>query len=70
MTLATQPLAHHLPWYFGMAFVIVWGAVLVLIGLLTYWRRQSRLARRADLQRPGHVRDDRSLGPGTDLEPW
>jgi hypothetical protein len=65
------PIAHHLPWYFGLAVVIVWAAAMVLVGLLAYRRWHGRLNRR--VRGGGTARagpDDRSLGPGDDLEIW
>ena len=69
MSPSTGPLAHHLPWYFGVALAVVWAVVVVAAGLLAYRRWHGRAGRRA--QSPSApVRDDRSLGPGDDLEVW
>jgi hypothetical protein len=64
------PLAHHLPWYFGLTVVIIWATATVLLGLLAYRRWHGRLARRTAAQKADAIRDDRSLGPGSDLEIW
>src|SRR5438132_180746 len=70
MSPTTPPLAHHLPWYFGLTMVVVWAVVLMLIAVLVYHRRQTRLTRRGERRAPRGSPDDRCLGPGSDLEPW
>ena len=46
---------------------VLWAAALLAAGLLGYRRWQMRAIRR---RRPKAVPDDRSLGPGHDLEVW
>jgi len=70
-------LVHALPWYFGMVGFGIWAAIL--FGLFVLLRRRLRAMaerrreyadekRRRTSRRP--VEDDRSLGPGTDVERW
>ncbi len=68
MSPSPAPIAHHLPWYFGLAVVIVWAAAMVLVGLLVYRRWHARGGRGDGTARAAP--DDRSLGPGNDLEIW
>jgi hypothetical protein len=70
-------LVHALPWYFGAVGFGIWAAIL--LGLVVLLRRRLRAMaerrreyaeekRRRTPTRP--VEDDRSLGPGTDMERW
>ncbi|HEX3541817.1 MAG TPA: hypothetical protein VHT75_15395 [Acidimicrobiales bacterium] len=63
---------HSLPWYFGVAAFAVWAAAFVGIALITRQRLRARAEGRRDHQRRRsagrHIRDDRSLGSGTDIE--
>jgi hypothetical protein len=70
---------HALPWYFGAAVFGVWAAAAVGIGLLfrrrmraraerREYERKNRKPRKEYTQKPSGVRDDRSIGPGTDIE--
>jgi hypothetical protein len=68
---------HSLPWYFGVAVFALWAAVMFGFTLLVRRRLRAKAERRRDLRRPRRrastaapIRDDRSLGPGTDLEGW
>lgn len=65
---SSAPLAHHLPWYFGLTVVIVWAAAMVLAGLLAYRRWHGRRGRGGGPARAAP--DDRSLGSGNDLDIW
>ncbi len=74
--LADAPM-HALPWYFGAAVFVVWAAAAFGFTLLFRRRMRARAERRRDSQysrgttKPsGPVRDDRSIGPGTDVERW
>lgn len=74
--LAVAPV-HSLPWYFGVALFAFWSAAVFGFTLLVRRRLRAKAERRRDLRRPrrrsspsGPVRDDRSLGPGRDLECW
>lgn len=83
VVLATETVTptHSLPWYFGVAVFAVWAAAAVGICLLFRRRLRARAARReyeAQFRRrrkpftkkPSGVRDDRSIGTGTDIERW
>jgi hypothetical protein len=70
MSPGSSPLAHHLPWYFGVAMAVIWAAAMAGAGLLAYRRWQGRVTRRRRRLDAGSVRDERSLGPGNDLELW
>ena len=71
MLLAVTRLEHDLPWYFGVAVGAVWVVVVGLIVLLLVRWRQAKRARREQVRRAAQrARDDRSLGPGTDVEVW
>ncbi len=70
-------LVHALPWYFGLVGFGIWAAILC--GLVVLLRR--RLRAMAERRRDGAewkrrrtptsaVDDDRSIGPGTDVERW
>jgi hypothetical protein len=70
-------LVHALPWYFGVVGFGIWAAIL--LGLVVLLRRRLRVGaerRREDAEwkrrrtPPAPVDDDRSLGPGTDVERW
>jgi hypothetical protein len=71
---ASSGLDHVLPWYFGVAAFGAWAAVLLALAYLLRHRMHARAERRALARRaaPGDpvIADDRSLGPGTDVEPW
>lgn len=83
LTLAADTVAptHSLPWYFGAAVFAVWAAAAAGIALLFRRRLRARAARREYeeqfrrrrkpfTQKPSGVRDDRSIGTGTDIERW
>jgi hypothetical protein len=65
-------LPHSLPWYFGLTLFLIWLAAMVALALLIRRRLKAKAeSRRVGGRRPGdHVRDDHSLGPGKDVEPW
>jgi hypothetical protein len=71
---ASTGLDHVLPWYFGVAVFGVWAAVLLALAYLLRHRMHARAKRRALSRRAApegpEIADDRSLGPGTDVEPW
>lgn len=74
--LAVAPV-HSLPWYFGVAVFAFWAAAMFGFTLLVRRHLRAKAQRRRELRRPrrrpspsGTIRDDRSLGPGTDLESW
>jgi hypothetical protein len=71
---ATAALEHSLPWYFGVAVVGVWATLIVALLALFRYTRRARAERRAlerrDRQPPPVIPDDRSIGPGSDLEVW
>lgn len=80
LALAADPQMHALPWYFGAAVFAVWAVATVVVVLLARRRLKARAERRRDERdgrpRPrtprytGPIRDDRSVGPGTDLDRW
>jgi hypothetical protein len=69
-----ETLPHSLPWYFGLTLFLIWVAAMVALALLIrHWVRARAEGRRAGRNRRGsgrHVRDDRALGPGKDVETW
>jgi hypothetical protein len=71
---AAGNLPHSLPWYFGAFIVAAWLALMVTLFVLVRRRLRSRAERRAWERRGrpggGHVADDRSIGPGSDVEIW
>ncbi len=74
--LAVAPV-HSLPWYFGVVLFAFWATAMFGLTLLVRRRLRAKAERRRDLRRhqkrtypSGPIRDDRSLGPGTDLERW
>ena len=72
-----EALVHSLPWYFGAVAFGFWAAAIFGFTLLVRRRLRAKAQLRRDRRRgprrpspPAAVRDDRSLGSGTDLEPW
>jgi hypothetical protein len=65
-------LPHSLPWYFGLTLFLIWLAAMIVLALLIRHRLKARAeSRRVGDRRSRHrVRDDRSLGPGKDVETW
>lgn len=70
-------LVHALPWYFGAVAFGIWGAALFGLAILMRRRLRAMAERRRDNAEGGGRRpprqpvdDDRSLGPGTDLDIW
>jgi hypothetical protein len=75
MTGMTAALENSLPWYFGVVAFVVWSASIVGIALIGRRIIQLRSERRAAVRaRSGAKRtapdDNRSIGPGTDVEVW
>jgi hypothetical protein len=76
MHLFAEAPVHSLPWYFGVCVFAVWCAAALGFVVLVRRRLRARAERRRDRRRPrgrrssGPVRDDRSLGSGTDVERW
>ena len=78
MHLFAEAPVHSLPWYFGVCLFAVWVAAALGFVVLVCRRLRVRAERRMDRERPRGrrnsaswpVRDDRSVGPGTDVEPW
>ena len=72
--MAAVGLDRSLPWYFGAFVFVVWAASIVALGYLVRRRMRARAERRAMGRRAGRqpplIPDDRSIGPGTDVEPW
>ena len=72
--MAAAGLDRSLPWYFGATVFVVWAALIVALGYLVRRRMRARAERRAMGRRAGQqppvVADDRSIGPGTDVELW
>jgi hypothetical protein len=72
--MAVVGLDRSLPWYFGVAVFVIWAALIVALGYLVRrrmraWAERRAMGRRAG-RRPPLAPDDRSIGPGTDVEPW
>jgi hypothetical protein len=66
-----ETLMRSLPWYFGAAVFAVWGTAATAMFLLLRRRIKARADRRPASPSPRRpARDDRSLGPGTDIELW
>ena len=78
MHLLAEAPVHSLPWYFGVCLVAVWVAAASGFVILMRRRLRARAERRRNQQRPRGRRssrpwpvpDDRSVGPGTDVEQW
>jgi hypothetical protein len=76
--LLAEPPVHSLPWYFGAVAFGIWAAAAVGFALIVRRRLRARAERRRDLERSRRgsspprpaVRDDRSLGSSSDIEPW
>jgi hypothetical protein len=71
LVVAGGTLPHSLPWYFGVAVFAAWAALLVALVFLVRRRLRARAGRLASRgRRASDVPDDRSVGPGNDLEVW
>jgi hypothetical protein len=70
---AAAGIEHSLPWYFGVFVIAAWSGLMAVLVSLTRRRLRALRERRTSADRArsrDRVRDDESLGPGSDVERW